>query len=401
MPRRHPVLAVLALTSLLLAACSSAPPAASTAEAPPEASGDQVLSSAAQLRRAATHITQDLAAAFPRDEGLKVAVMPFTEMDGVSVNYLGYYLSEKVTNELVNAAPNLDVLERSRIEEVLGELELGMSGLLDDASVQEAGRALGADAIVVGSLAVIGRRDLPGSEIEANVRGISVGLMKAVTSTSYALKPDAAIWDMMDRRMSGEVFRRASGAPATTATSRGGVFRDDFEPSTGTYRFHCNPQSKRGMGKYLFNDSAGRLEVRNGDNTSLYLDGNLPARTKSGSITVTFYPTKIYPTSGTVGIAVKSTRGDGYAFMFPKSKYKTNIWYLVGGKQELIWDRKGDSFGLNQEHTMTLAFSPERLVVTFDGVKVFDVRNEHDVEVETFTVMTGQIDCYIESIEVQ
>ncbi|MBU8923012.1 MAG: CsgG/HfaB family protein [Bacteroidales bacterium] len=354
------------------------------------------ISSATKLRNAASLITNDLAAAFSQDEKLKVVIMPFSEMDGMTVNYLGSYLSDKINNELVVAAPQLDVLERSRIEDVINELELGMSGLLDDATVQEAGRALGADVIIVGSLAVIGRRDLEGSEIEINVRVISISLMKAVASSSHSLLPDVAIWDMMDRQMSGQGLRKTGSG---RSSSRGSGFVDDFNPSTVKYRFF-NPYTGHAMGKYILNDDAGWLEIRSADNTGLGFSTNLSAPTKTGKITVTFTPTWVFPDSGQIAITVTSTRGDGYHFLFPKSHYKSGLFYIIGGNQQLIWDRKGDSFGLNQKHTMTLEYSPERIVGLFDGVKIFDARNNHDFTVETFTISTFQMNCCIELLEI-
>ena len=390
--------AAVFLAAFALAACAGGGrPAAATAKTE-SATEEEPNSPAAKLRRAATGITKELASSFRREDGVKVAVMPFTEMDGATVTYLGFYLAEKINNELVIAAPNVDVLERSRIEEVLGELELGMSGLLDDASVQEAGRALGADALVVGSLAEIGRRDLPGSEIEVNVRVISVGLMKAVTSSTYALSPDPAIWDMMDRRMGGTAIKRTGGGHSGGS---GTVFSDDFKPSTGHYRFLAPPGSGTPMGKYLLNEDAGRLEIRSADNVGLAFQGNLPNPTDTGSVAVTFRGTKVYPTSGSLYIQVASTSGDGYKFVFPKSDYAASINYVGSGKDQLIWDKQGESFDLNSDHTMVLDFSPERLVGTFDGVKVFDVRNERSYVVDTFMIGTGQMDCYVTSLEIR
>ena len=99
-------------------------------------------------------------------------------------------------------------------------------------------------------------------------------------------------------------------------------------------------------------------------------------------------------------IIVSSTSGDGYRFRFPKSVYPSSIGYVVRGKNEAVWSRKGDSFALNQKHTMTLEFSPERLIGLFDGVKILDVRNEHEFTVDTFMISTGQLSCRVEKLEI-
>jgi len=155
------------------------------------------------------------------------------------------------------------------------------------------------------------------------------------------------------------------------------------------------------MGRYLFNDDKGRLEIRNADDVGLAFSSNLPSPRQSGSVSVTFYPTKVYPKSGWIGLLVSSTSGDGYKFVFPRAVYKTQIFNIVEGKDVLVWDRNGDSFGLNQEHTATLTYSPERVVCLFDGVKIFDVRNSHQSTVDTFCVWAFQMDCYITRLSIE
>ncbi|MBJ6723514.1 CsgG/HfaB family protein [Geomesophilobacter sediminis] len=45
-----------------------------------------------------------------------------------------------------------DLVERNRIDKVIQELKLGMSGLVDTKTAKEAGRMLGADAVIVGEV---------------------------------------------------------------------------------------------------------------------------------------------------------------------------------------------------------------------------------------------------------
>lgn len=63
--------------------------------------------------------------------------------------------SEKVTGPFtakLMETRRFDLVERARIDQVIQELKLGMSGLVDAQSVKEAGRLLGADAIIVGEI---------------------------------------------------------------------------------------------------------------------------------------------------------------------------------------------------------------------------------------------------------
>lgn len=356
-------------------------------------------SSAVKLQRVVAEIAQGLAANLSDRGVTRIAVIPFTEMDGRTMNYLGQYLSERITNELVAAAPTVDVLERSRIEAVIEELGLGMSGLLDDASVEAAGRALGADAILVGSLASIGARELAGSQIEISARVVAVGEMKAVVSVTSALEPDQAIWDMMERRAQGSA---AQVGGRRSSDQSGARFYDDFKPAVGQYRFTPPPGAKGGrMGRYLLNDDLGRIEIRNADNMGIRIQGNMPAPMEAGVLSVTFNATKVYPESGYLLLQVSSASGDGYKALFPRSHYPAALSYVTQAKDQLIWDKKGESFDLNRDHTIALEFSAQRLVASLDGVKVLDVRNERAGTMDTFTIGADQIDCYLISIEIR
>lgn len=81
-----------------------------------------------------------------------VAVFPFV-YEGVDPQYrpLGRALAEMVVTDL-SATDRLTVLERTRVQLLLDEMELGESGLVDASTAARSGRLIGAERIVQGQL---------------------------------------------------------------------------------------------------------------------------------------------------------------------------------------------------------------------------------------------------------
>ena len=84
---------------------------------------------------------------------LTLAVLPFQEK-GESRN-LGEPATDRMVTQLVELR-RFKVIERAKLEEVLQEQRLQVSGVVDDRTAVDVGRVAGADAIVVGNVSVIG-----------------------------------------------------------------------------------------------------------------------------------------------------------------------------------------------------------------------------------------------------
>jgi curli biogenesis system outer membrane secretion channel CsgG len=84
-----------------------------------------------------------------------VAVIPFNNSDlgwnGLDKDNILEGVTQLVTDKLVQAE-GVKVIERSDLEKILSEQELGSSGLIDSTNAAELGRILGVDAIVIGTL---------------------------------------------------------------------------------------------------------------------------------------------------------------------------------------------------------------------------------------------------------
>jgi len=88
----------------------------------------------------------------------KIAVMEFKSLNpGTKNTSLGSMIAEMFTTEVVNNN-SFKIVEREQLNKVLGELQIGQSGVLDTTDAQKLGKILGAGAIIAGSVMKMGDR---------------------------------------------------------------------------------------------------------------------------------------------------------------------------------------------------------------------------------------------------
>lgn len=98
------------------------------------------------IKELATQIT----ASATRQEKQKIAVLPFHELDG-QPTVLGTFIAEELVTNLFQLG-NFKIVERGRLDKLLGEQKLQQSGAIDPATAKEIGRIAAVDAIVTGSI---------------------------------------------------------------------------------------------------------------------------------------------------------------------------------------------------------------------------------------------------------
>lgn len=130
MNRQHDTLVAGAL--VLLAAGSNAP----------DAHAQKVLSEGIQ------ELAAQIAASVTQER--KIAVLPFRELDG-RATVLSTYISEELVTDLF-VIGGLEIVERSLLDRLLGEMKLGQSGVIDPETARELGKVAGVDAIVTGTI---------------------------------------------------------------------------------------------------------------------------------------------------------------------------------------------------------------------------------------------------------
>jgi len=82
----------------------------------------------------------------------RVAVLPF-ETDSF-LSTVGNQLADEIVVNLLQKAPQIDVVERTRIDAVVREQDLARSGYISPESAIALGRMLGVRAVVTGSVSV-------------------------------------------------------------------------------------------------------------------------------------------------------------------------------------------------------------------------------------------------------
>ncbi|MGQ0767482.1 MAG: CsgG/HfaB family protein [Gemmatimonadota bacterium] len=149
---RPPLLATLALGMLVaLPGCGSRNPQPSAAAAP----RDSVATAALEAERGAAVEGRERT----------VGVPPFSvAVSDSSLSALGYALADLLTTDLARSA-RLTLVERSRLGEVLREIELGTGDRMDSSSVPRAGRLLRAQQLLLG-----GVEALPDGQLRLSVR---------------------------------------------------------------------------------------------------------------------------------------------------------------------------------------------------------------------------------------
>lgn len=93
----------------------------------------------------------------------RIAVMPLYSETGKKTRSSAI-VTERLTSEIASD-PGVEVIERSRLDQILNEQNIQARGLIDQVTVRKIGNILGADALVTGSVI-----ELDGKNVEVNAR---------------------------------------------------------------------------------------------------------------------------------------------------------------------------------------------------------------------------------------
>jgi TolB-like protein len=93
----------------------------------------------------------------PKAQAPRIAVLPFDGGKGAEAEEVGAALQAMVITDLA-VVPELRLLERARIKDLLAEQELGLSGALDPATAVQTCKILGATHLLVGRCTVVGAK---------------------------------------------------------------------------------------------------------------------------------------------------------------------------------------------------------------------------------------------------
>jgi TolB-like protein len=144
-------------------------------------------------------LSDSLARAFAQLPGdvryRRLAVLPFSEVgDQASKRQVGKIVAAELATDL-RRDHNLLLVERARLSELLGELKLQQSGLLEGKGAAELGKLADAQALVIGSASDLGDHYLVNARVVATENGELLGAESASVNAAgmVALATDAVV----------------------------------------------------------------------------------------------------------------------------------------------------------------------------------------------------------------
>ena len=120
----------------------------------------------------------------------KIAIIPFFDLQKQETTVLGSYLAEELTTNLFMTG-KFKIIERSLLKQVLDELKLSQTGVVDPNSAKELGRMAGVDAIITGTTVDLG------VYIAINCRLIETESGEIFAAAKAKIKKDANVAKIM------------------------------------------------------------------------------------------------------------------------------------------------------------------------------------------------------------
>lgn len=176
------------------------------------------------LEAAVRSLADKLAARLAEVKQFRVGVLEFLDLQG-QTSQLGKFIGEDLTTAFFEKG-KFSLVERSLLQQVMREHALTLSGIIDVTQAQEIGKAVGADAIVTGSISDIG------NEIKANARLIDVrsGIVLAVAGENIPETENVAkMFNTILWPPGGNAPSSPSPQSTSTTTPARYVFFEDFQ----------------------------------------------------------------------------------------------------------------------------------------------------------------------------
>lgn len=146
-----------------------------------------------------------------QDDKVVIAIVDFrnTSPDD-ELDYLQKTIPESISTTMAKGG-RLEIVERSRLQEALTEMEMSELGIVDESRAAEIGRAVGANAILVGSFVSIG------GTLRINARLIDVQTSRIIKAETVQGQVGPEIFNLMDQMASSmeiQLLGEATPEPA-------------------------------------------------------------------------------------------------------------------------------------------------------------------------------------------
>lgn len=143
------------------------------------------------LDQGLNEIAKQITESIPAGKTTTLAVMDFNDLQG-NVTMLGRFVGEELITRLFQTK-RFKVIERSLLEKAIEELKFNTSDLVDPSVAKQLGKAVGAEAIVTGTLTDLGKM------VKVNARVITVESGEVVGAAGAQIGNDASIKDMLSK----------------------------------------------------------------------------------------------------------------------------------------------------------------------------------------------------------
>ncbi len=139
-------------------------------------------------------------------EGVRLAVMAFAENGKLArEKELGAAVQAELHSKL--SKKGWQMVERARLADILKEIELAQTGILEDAKAAEVAELAGADVLIIGSVSEVGDRYLINARAVSQKNATTIASEQVEVSSAYliALSSEAVVlrtrWDSTYRSM--------------------------------------------------------------------------------------------------------------------------------------------------------------------------------------------------------
>ncbi|MDC7220103.1 MAG: FlgO family outer membrane protein [Spirochaetales bacterium] len=198
-----------------------------------------------------------------------IAILDFVDLDGSS-SMLGKYIREELTIRLFRSG-DISVVERSLLDSVLKEWNLGTSGVISEGTAAEIGNILGVDAITTGTITDLGSR----IKVNARIIDVESGALLSVASESFF--KDESVMALLGESLNHDTFSQHESA------SQNEVIRNELEEyyiEADGYRFMFNRAEYKAGEKMMY--LYGKITSINGIDQIDYSYNSLVMITEEG-----------------------------------------------------------------------------------------------------------------------
>ncbi len=199
------------------------------------------------VREGVRHLAGAVAATVDAKNIRSLAVIPFRKIDG-HVTLLGVHLSEELIPELDDWGLGDRIVERAELNDLLQEMKLGESGVIDPKTAARVGKVLGAEAIVIGTISDLDRY----FEVVGKLVDVQTG--RVMRSSRFRVAATAAL-RRLNRRYPQSQDAGSGGNPEGNLIVNGS-FDDDWD---------------KGWIKYVQDPTQGNLTVSRTDGGQVYM----------------------------------------------------------------------------------------------------------------------------------